>query len=276
MPVIRMRQWCGRMNQEIWLERDPGFAKEERLEAVTSWTRTSVLEDTAARIGLAVDLGLLEPNEQLPGELELATTFSVSPMTVRRALKLLADRGVVTRRRGRGGGTFVAAAPPRQVLSEFEAYRAKGAEVSDLIDHRLVLECGNAYLAAGRATTSDIERLRGFVRAMDEAESWVAFRAIDPRFHLDVAAIAGSTDATRALAETLGTLLRFYLPYPISYLRASNREHEALVDAIESRDGAGAVAVVERHITELYGTVFVAPEHNAGSHVSLAPRRPTP
>ena len=261
------------MIKESSLVQGPGLAREDRLEAVASGTHTGVLEDTAARIGLAVELGLLQPDEQLPREGELATTFGVSSMTVRRALKLLADRGIVTRRRGRGGGTFVATSPPPQALREFEAYRTEAGEVADLIDYRLVLECGNAYLAAGRATASDTERLRGLVRAMDEAETWVAFRAIDPRFHLEVAAIAGSANAARSLAETLGTLLRFYLPYPISYLHESNREHEALVDAIEAHDGVKAAAVVERHIKELLRTVFVAPEFNHGPRANGAASR---
>jgi hypothetical protein len=34
----------------------------------------------------------------------------------------------------------------------------------------------------------------------------------------------------------------------MSYLRASNREHEALVDAIERHDPTAAVAVIEAHI----------------------------
>ena len=212
------------------------------------------------RIGLAVDLGLLAPNERLPVENELAATFGVSTATVRRALQLLADQGVLARRRGRLGGTFVAADPPRHVLHEFEAYRATSGEVFDLIDYRLVLECGTAHLAAGRATADDIQRLRDLVRAMDEAETWGAFRRIDPRFHLEVAAISGSTGAARELAGTLGRLFRFYVPYPMSYLRASNREHESLVHALERRDAAGAVAVIEAHITELYGTVFVSHE----------------
>lgn len=233
---------------------------EERLDPVASQARPGALEHTAVRIGLAVNLGLLVPNERLPADAELASTFGVSPATVRRALQLLADRGVVDRRRGRLGGTFVAADPPRQVLHEFEAYQTSSGEVFDLIDYRLVLECGTAHLAAGRATADDVRRLRDLVRAMDEAETWGAFRRIDPRFHLEVAAISGSSGAARELAETLGRLFRFYVPYPMSYLRASNREHEALVDAIERHDPGGAVAIIEAHITELYGTVFVAPE----------------
>lgn len=230
-----------------------------RFEVVAPATRGRALTETAARIGLAVDLGLLQPNERLPGERDLALTFGVSRMTTRRALLLLSERGVLVRRRGRGGGTFVASDPPPRILGEFAAYRAASAEAFDLIDHRLVVECGAAYLAARHARKGEIEHLRGLVAEMDTATTWPAFRAVDPRFHLAVAAIAGSTGAVDELADVLARLFRFYVPYPIEYLHASNREHEALVDAIEARDAARAVAVAERHIAALRDTVLVQP-----------------
>ncbi len=161
---------------------------------------------------------------------------------------------------GRGGGRWWGAAPPRRVLSAFEAYRTVSGEVFDLIDQRLVIECGAAHVAAGRATPEDVERLRSLVREMDAAETWTAFRAIDPRFHLAIAEIAGGEGAVRTLTEVLARLFRFYVPYPIAYLRASNLEHEALVDAIEAGDRVAAVAVIDRHIEELRHTVFVEPE----------------
>ncbi len=51
--------------------------------------------------------GLFRPGDQLPSESQLCQSFGISPMTVRRAINLLADQGVVTTSQGRG--TFVAA-----------------------------------------------------------------------------------------------------------------------------------------------------------------------
>jgi DNA-binding FadR family transcriptional regulator len=237
----------------------------ERLAAVAPRGRAGVLEDTSARIGLAVDLGLLPPGERLPGEDELASTFAIAPITVRRALRSLCDLGVLERRRGRAGGTFVALDPPRRVLREFEAYQTVSGEVVELIDHRLALESGIAHLAARRARRTHVTRLRGLVEEMDRAETWAAFRAVDPRFHLELAAVAGAAGAARTLAGVLARLFRFYVPYPIAYLRRQNREHAALVDAVESRDAAAAAAVAEGHITELYETVFVSPGEPTGA-----------
>ena len=49
--------------------------------------------------------GLLRPGTQLPSEAQLVERYGVSSMTVRRAINILVDQGVVTAEQGRG--TFV-------------------------------------------------------------------------------------------------------------------------------------------------------------------------
>ena len=49
--------------------------------------------------------GILLPGDQLPSEAQLCKRYDVSPMTVRRAINLLVDQGVVVAEQGRG--TFV-------------------------------------------------------------------------------------------------------------------------------------------------------------------------
>lgn len=55
----------------------------------------------------AVTTGLLSRGEKLPPERELAVRLGVSRMTLRHALASLERRGLVSRRVGRDGGTFV-------------------------------------------------------------------------------------------------------------------------------------------------------------------------
>jgi DNA-binding GntR family transcriptional regulator len=53
----------------------------------------------------SVAVGQLRPGDQLPSEAQLCGRYGVSPMTVRRAINLLINQGVVTAEQGRG--TFV-------------------------------------------------------------------------------------------------------------------------------------------------------------------------
>lgn len=49
--------------------------------------------------------GLLRPGDQLPSEAQMVERYEVSPMTVRRAINILVDQGLVIAEQGRG--TFV-------------------------------------------------------------------------------------------------------------------------------------------------------------------------
>jgi len=49
--------------------------------------------------------GILRPGDQLPSEAQLCERYGVSPMTVRRAINMLVDQGVIVAEQGRG--TFV-------------------------------------------------------------------------------------------------------------------------------------------------------------------------
>jgi len=49
--------------------------------------------------------GLLRPGDQLPSEAQMRERYGVSPMTIRRAINILVDQGIVMAEQGRG--TFV-------------------------------------------------------------------------------------------------------------------------------------------------------------------------
>jgi DNA-binding GntR family transcriptional regulator len=64
----------------------------------------------------AIATGQYQSGDQLPTEAELRATYDVSPMTVRRAIRMLLDQGAVSTMRGRG--TFVR--PVRLATASFD------------------------------------------------------------------------------------------------------------------------------------------------------------
>lgn len=222
--------------------------------ALTGIRRLSALDTVRARIALAVELGLLAPGERLPPNDEIARALGVSDITVRRALESLSEDGLIERRRGRGGGTLVAEHPPSERVREVGAYRESAAEVRELIDHRLVLEAGLVQVVAQRRP--DVGRLRELVRRMDTADGWAEFHELDAEFHLAVAE-TGPDAAVRQYEVVLRELYRFYLPYPMDRLRASNDEHRRLLDALAAQDPGAAAAITRDHVGELHRTMFV-------------------
>jgi GntR family transcriptional regulator len=70
----------------------------------------------------AIAAGQLSPGDRLPTESDLAAWLGVSRMTLRHALGELAQRGLVTRNVGRGGGTFVAEPKLEQDLTTLAGF----------------------------------------------------------------------------------------------------------------------------------------------------------
>jgi GntR family transcriptional regulator len=67
----------------------------------------SAVEQTATALTRAIGQAAARPGERLPAERELATLLNVSRTTLRQALQQLERTGLITRRPGRAGGTFV-------------------------------------------------------------------------------------------------------------------------------------------------------------------------
>lgn len=123
----------------------------------------SRLEKTLRRL---IEEGQVTLGAVLPGELELASLLGVSRHTVRHALGVLTNEGLLRRERGRGT-TVVANAPPRLIersLSTFYAFaweaRARGATQQSYVLERKVLEAdGQIAERLGVGEGSPIERI---------------------------------------------------------------------------------------------------------------------
>lgn len=236
--------------------------------AVAGITRLSATDTVRARIALAIQLKLLAPSEQLPSDAEIAEALGVSEITARRALKSLADEGVLVRRRGRNGGTFVAEHSAPESVDAVTAYRADTQTVHRLIDHRVLLECALTHHAALAATEQQLEELESYVEQASRARSWTEYHAADEKLHLAVARASGLNWALPRYSEVLYELYRYFLPYPVAYLHDVNREHAELVAALRRRDPVVAVAIIEQHVSTLHHSMFVGLEDRTidGAH----------
>ena len=69
--------------------------------------QTKVFQDVVEQIQEAIFDGRLKTGETLPAERELKTMFNVSRGTLREALRVLEQKGLIGIRLGVGGGAFV-------------------------------------------------------------------------------------------------------------------------------------------------------------------------
>jgi DNA-binding GntR family transcriptional regulator len=99
----------------------PGLALESSFEPVSS-RRT--FEEAVEQIAERIKAGDLHLGDRLPSERELAALMRISRPTLREAVKVLAEAGVLVVRRGQSGGIFVASElVPRDLLRSRQAIR---------------------------------------------------------------------------------------------------------------------------------------------------------
>jgi DNA-binding FadR family transcriptional regulator len=197
--------------------------------------------------------GHLKPGDPLPTEQALAETFGVNRSTVREAIRLLEQEGLLVRAAGR---RLRIAQPGMGDL----APRAMRAMVLEAVSFRELWEVGvtleprAARLAAGHATESDLaaldENLARTEAVLARGESYIN---LDVQFHALVARASGNRVLMLA-REPVSLLLApsfERLRRTLPQAGARNLEaHRRIVEAIRRRDPDEAEAWTHRHFVD--------------------------
>jgi DNA-binding FadR family transcriptional regulator len=207
------------------------------------------VEAVVRRLGDAIELGLLADGEQLPGEPELAAQLGVSTVTLREALMALRQRGLVTTRRGRGGGSFVTVPEgpvEERLLSHLGGWSTE--ELRDLGDHWTAVSGAAARLAAQRTEPDDLHQLHRSVEELTDAADAPARSRLHGRFHVELAAAAQSARLTRELVgihAEVGALVCLVLGEE-RHLKDVCDRHRAVICAVHDGAAEQARALAEQ------------------------------
>ncbi|MFE9097838.1 FadR/GntR family transcriptional regulator [Streptomyces sp. NPDC007264] len=195
-----------------------------------------------SRIALRVRLKSVSPGDRLPDAGVLAEELGISEITVRRALEGMCQDGLLDRRRGRAGGTFVAAGWDTVVALLHDA-----DEAASLDAFHLLLECGLVARGAGDIPAGHLDGLQTLVDEMDRAEEPARLLELETRFHLDLAEALGGAGIREFTADVLGRLC-LLLPAPApAVVRARNRCHAELLTELGRGAMDPAVRAVKAH-----------------------------
>lgn len=205
-----------------------------------------------------IALGGFSAEDRLPTERELAAVLEVGRNTIRRAMRELAEQGVVETTLGRNGGTRVRAGAPadggdrERITAEF------GRALGRHLEFRSIIEPPAAALAARRATASQRAAIRRALEA--PADGLAGYHRADNLLHFAIGRASGNpvlADAiasarTQMFADT--NVLWLYLDWHEVYGREQplaevlRRDHEPVVAAIERGDGVRAEAEMRGHL----------------------------
>jgi DNA-binding FadR family transcriptional regulator len=214
------------------------------------------------RLRQAIVSGKVSSGAELPSEKELTRDLGVGRSTVREALRILKAQGLVS------GGETVSTRRPRVSTGEALSLAAAQAmdnvvrlarvPLGDLVELRIVIEGAGVELAA-RAADESLDEARAAIAAMKAPDVDLdAFRAADLRFHRTLASAAGNAAfplvmgvLRSAISAHLGEALARE-PDPRKAMKKLTREHEAILDAVATGNGALARTLVTRHIRAFY------------------------
>lgn len=201
-----------------------------------------------AQLRQAIREGRYAHGEKLPAERQFAEAFGASRATIRSALIRLETERLVTRRLG--AGTFV--------NYENHGDAEDVAELTsplELIDVRLGIEPNMVQLAVLNATGRDIDRLANAIARMERASvNSETFTLWDREFHQLISEatrnplmvwVYRQINAVRTHAQWASMKDKVLTPARIAEY---NQQHEALYEAIRSRDVETAVAIITNHL----------------------------
>jgi GntR family transcriptional regulator, transcriptional repressor for pyruvate dehydrogenase complex len=227
---------------------------------------TKLFEQITEQIEQQILRGDLQSGDRLPTERELAEQFHASRTAVREAMKILAQKGLLEMRPGRGtiviNGTSQALRDSLGLMLRV----AQADSACELVEVREILEPEIAALAAARATERDVVDLREAVETMDaHLHDADAFISADNFFH-------------QALARATQNALVLTLMDPIMELLAEQRKqiffvdggplrgqfhHKQLLDAVGRHDCEAARNAMRAHLQQVRADVSAAQELRA-------------
>ncbi|MEI6945868.1 FadR/GntR family transcriptional regulator [Paraflavisolibacter sp. H34] len=212
-------------------------------------TKKSLSEEVAEKIREQIAGGRYLPGDRLPIEPELMKSFGVGRSTIREAIKLLTNAGLL--RAQQGVGTFVEQAGPLRETMDQRLQRAKEQEVDEI---RQLLELKIAEKAARNRTEEDLEKISQHLAARKAAAvegSLADCVEADIAFHTAIAVASGNDILADLYRAAAGHLKQWFLSrYHQADFQKTYLLHERLFKAIRAADGEKAWKIASEIISK--------------------------
>jgi len=203
-------------------------------------------------------LGRYRPGDCLPPERALAISLNVSRTTVRGAVAILADEGILEIKRGRKGGLFVREAATTNAKTR-RSFQQTRKQIQQVFEFRITIESACAALAAERRTKSELREMKMLLKSMtalkgpnNEVPTGPAdtahFHSLDTNFHLTIANAShndwlqdAALKARIEMFRPVGALFNV-IDVTGDYL------HDQILEAIEQQEPEKASRYMAEHI----------------------------
>ncbi len=214
-------------------------------------------QHVVSQIQEAILNGELCEGDRLPSELKLKDMFETSRGTIREALRVLEQKGLVGIKTGVKGGATIKQAGTEPISESIGLLIAhKKVPLKELAQFRMLLEGFVSYEAAQKATDADKIKLKEIltqIRAHMETQptGFEVFNTLDARFHQALADIAGNLLILvnlKTIHENIQSYFHHYLPFNSGILKEDYQDLDGIFNAVNNNDPDAAKTKAEAHV----------------------------
>jgi GntR family transcriptional repressor for pyruvate dehydrogenase complex len=227
----------------------PDATEDDRLAVFRPVRLRSAADIVLAVLVDAIRGGAFAPGDMFPKERDLAERLEISRPVLRQAFAVLRSAGIVSARRGPGGGTIVESVENLdQVLAHIEGETR--FELRQVLEVRRANELYAALLCSERASEADFELLQSLVEDIpNHLGSVQAAIDIDVRFHMTVAEKANNAMLGGIVRDVYNRMSVLREPYPYGHVDYDlSIENQWLVfNALRSGDLRRISAAIDTH-----------------------------
>jgi DNA-binding FadR family transcriptional regulator len=210
--------------------------------------------------------GAMGDDAELPTVDRLAYEFGVSPPSIREALRILENEGLVTVRRGRSGGAVVHRPKPENAAYLLGlVLESEGVKLNDLSDAHgeMLIVCGSLCAERTDRMRTVVPRLRAAqhrtVEAIDADAS--IFEPATRSFHDELVTGCGN----ETLILIVSSLQALWSSQEVAWTRrvvdtnespdpelrqAGLRSHQEILEAVEAGDRQGVATLLHDHVED--------------------------
>lgn len=216
-----------------------------------------IFEDLVDQIQNAILEGKLKEGDKLPPQREMVEMFQTSRGSLREALRVLEQKGLIDIKLGVSGGAVVKAVNTEPVVQSLGLLiRHKKVTLNELTEFREGVEGNIAALATHRATEKDVQNLKNLLARAekileDEKSDRKAFLKIDQQVHVALADIAGNSVYRFVLRMVQDNIPQYYDSSPLTEKSQMEENYQDLCDivkALEQGQAAAARSLVQSHV----------------------------
>lgn len=201
--------------------------------------------------------GRLKTGDMLPPEMKLKDMFETSRGTIREALRVLEQKGLIDIKIGVGGGAIVKSVGTEKIVESLDLLiQTQKVTYDHLAEFREGVEGIVAALAAERAKKADVESLKKIVECAGdvlEAEDLdsAVFVRLDMNLHIALAEIAGNPIYLANLRMVHERILNAYEQFSLRRKPVLEENYQDLcriVEAIENGKPDQARSLARHHV----------------------------